>query len=826
MSGAGFAGLGYDGGLVDSVPRDAANQQNQWSADIKAVVHSPASASPAAPASPAAAADATPPNAALNQNLPGASGRIGGGPQQAADGYGHQSGSTTDPLSAANAMPTIDQAMGGESPDTGQFRSSLAQGPLPRQVTDALSAAGYNSRGSTGQTVEVTAEAQSRPDAEPSALTPAVPDPAGSSGQAALPGVPSTAIDGAQPAALASVGSGLFGTGVLGNAPAGALAPGAPDTLQQALAATATGPQQAAVTAAVTTAPNGAPATLPLSGPSLAVLGGVAIPSVGDFAGPSPPAMPTPIVPVAGVTGMAFTAGATVLPGPVTTGGAPAMPDIGVANASGTAVPTLNYQAVAGLALPFVAPATKTGPAPLTGGAAIAQPAVSGETESVMPVAPIPGSLTPNPPLPAQTPPLSPDAAAEGAPVAAPPGTPLGQTTPLPGLTTQPAPAGLVSPLAARPAAPVGLLPGAWAFGFGPLPAATPQALLTPGIATSTNSRGQRSVEGGVIAYAEHRAVLLDLAPVEPQVPSWRLDDTQALVSVGAAGVAPARGRAVALYSALMEQGEGLAAVRPGEGFVTWEGSPLWLSLAGIAKPGQHGVLPNVAVPGRVQVQRTITGEWLVEHTGRPSPTSRPLRHDAAAADDESLLSDVLYGVTALRADGDRARRFERALSALRFAFGLAPPARWRSAEAWASVARLCAVSAMHVDDVLKPSAEAALQAALSVIVSGLAPSPPKDALSVPPLSRDRFLRLALSGDGEHIVVALKGLGRAALDRLRRGVVDDLDRLDTLALAVCLGRLARTIPQSPSNATASSRRGAGPTARPVLARSVSAGRRW
>jgi hypothetical protein len=194
--------------------------------------------------------------------------------------------------------------------------------------------------------------------------------------------------------------------------------------------------------------------------------------------------------------------------------------------------------------------------------------------------------------------------------------------------------------------------------------------------------------------------------------------------------------------------------------------------------------------------------------------------------DDDSLLSDVLYGVTALRGDSDRSRRFERALSALRFAFGLAPPARWRSAEAWASVARVCAASAMQVDDALTPPADTALQAALSVVVSGLAPSPPKDALFVPPLARDRFFKLALSGDAGQIVAALKGLGRTVLDRLRRGVVDDLDRLDTLALAVCLGRLARTIPQSPPSAAAPSRRGGGPTARSVLTRSVNEGRRW
>jgi len=892
MSGAAIdSGVGF-GSLVHPAQAEGPKQQSEAqqshsSADLTAVVRSPAAPSAPATASTAAATEPAAGNAARNQVVPGelqgASAPTGGGLQQTADGNAVQSASTTKPASAA-VMPTVDASVGGQSPDAGQLHASLAQGPLPRQVTDVLAASGYNSRssgGSSGPGVAATANAQSGPDPQQSGQILLAPEPAGSSARAAVPVEPTTTIDDARPASspsLTSLGSGTQlascapdrasapgdnnrdsdgegiadahagpvpqptsatppvpdpaggpgpgalpaglaakigdaeagaslamwpltnGTAVASNAPDGASGPAGSETVQYALAATLPGLALAAAGAAA--ASNADRAALALSQPLPAELGDVATGSAGDFAGPSRPLAPTPIVPISGVSGAAstvtgagFAARTTMLPGP-------------------------------GSAFGALSPSSKTGPASPADGPAAARPATSGETNSITSIAPIPGSLAPDRPVPAQITPANPEPTTEAGMGALPPGTQPAQTSMLAGLSTNPAPAALPNPMAGTPAIPAGLPPGAWAYGFGPLPMATPQALLTPGIAISANSRGRRLAEGGMIAYAEHPPVLLDVAPVEPQAPSWRLDDTQTLASIGVGGVASARERAVALYSALMEQGEGLLAVRPGEGFVTWDGSPLWLSLAGIAKPGQQGVLPNVAVPGRVQVLRTVTGEWLVEHTHRLFQPSRPLRHAAASVDDDSLLSDVLYGVTTERGDSERSRRFERAVSALRFAFGLAPPARWRSAEAWASVARLCAVSAMQVDDALTPPAETALQAALSVVVSGLAPSPPRDALYVPPLSRDRFLKLALSGDGGQIVAALKGLGRSVLDRLRRGVVDDLDRLDTLALAVCLGRLARTIPPSPPNAAAPSQRGAGPTERSVIARSVNGGGGW
>ena len=903
-----MAGAGFEGGVsVTSLGHPAQAEgpkpQNRSSADLASLVRSPGSQHSTPAASTAASIDPTAGNAARNQVSPGgllgASARTGGGLQQTADGNGIQSGSTTDPASAHNVMPAVDPSVGGQSADGGQFHSSLAQGPLSRQLSDALTAGGYNNRSSgaqgteastnaqpapaptqsvpgaaadpagspgqpaasggpttvsgrappsasspvsefmhgtqitsnaperasasgapdynarsnNGQGTEASANAQSGPETQPSASTPAEPDPAGSVAQTETQGGPTTVSSVAQPSASTSVTSFVYGTEGASNAPEGAATPGSPEAVQQGLAATAQG--------------------LPLSGSLQAGLGGVANSSAGDLSEPSPLGVATPMGPVSGLGGAAFTvtgtgiaADTTMLPGVENAVAALSVQDVGISNASQAAVTTLDRAALAGLAFSFVAPSIKSGPDASDGGPGAAPATPGGGPNSMAPIAAIPGSLTPDRPVPAQIAPANPQPTTEAGMGSLPAGPQSAQAALVPGLATNPAPAGLGNPMAWTPATAAGLPAGAWAYGFGPMPMASPQTLLTPGIATAANGRGRASVEGGLIAYAEHRPVLLDVAPVEPQAPSWRLDDTQTLVSVGPGGVASARERAVALYSALIEQGEGLAAVRPGEGFATWDGSPLWLSLAGIAKPGQHGVLPSVAVPGRVQVLRTAKGEWVVEHIGRPSPSSRPQRHEAESVDDDSLLSDVLYGVTAPRDDSDRSGRFDRALTALRFAFGLAPPTRWRSAEAWASVARLCAVAATQAAEPVTPPAETALQAALSVVVSGLAPSPPRDALFVPPLSRERFLKLALSGDGGQIVGALKGLGRTVLDRLRRGVVDDLDRLDTLALAVCLGRLARTIPQPAPNAAASARRGEGPTTQSVRSCPVNEGRRW
>jgi hypothetical protein len=213
-----------------------------------------------------------------------------------------------------------------------------------------------------------------------------------------------------------------------------------------------------------------------------------------------------------------------------------------------------------------------------------------------------------------------------------------------------------------------------------------------PGLAPAVLSRHGDDAKNGdrqVMSYAERRMLPIDIAPVSAEVPTWRLDDTQTFVTVGPAGARSAALRAADLYRGLMDRRASLAAIDPGEGFVTWEGSPLWLSLAAIHKPPGLGVLPAASAPGRVQVMRTEDGEWLVEHAGGPWRAPRALRHHAMAGDDEALLLDVLYGVSGAAPETAALRRFEAARTALRPAASrgrpqgaLRKPGRWSRAAA------------------------------------------------------------------------------------------------------------------------------------------------
>jgi hypothetical protein len=300
-----------------------------------------------------------------------------------------------------------------------------------------------------------------------------------------------------------------------------------------------------------------------------------------------------------------------------------------------------------------------------------------------------------------------------------------------------------------------------------------------------------------VVAYDEGRQVPIDLAPLSAEVPAWRLDDTRALVTVGPAGAQPASMRAAQLYRSLLDHGAGLEAVQPGEGFSTWEGSPLWLSLAAIRKPAALGVLA-VSAPGRVEVMRTEHGLWLVEHAGGPWRAPRALRHDPGAGDDEALLLDILYGLTADAADTPALGRFEAARAALLFVGSMPGPAGRCAQEAWAMVARCCAIAAIvapggsalgNLSSAAEAATARALDSVLSVVVDGLPPAEAPGPLGIAPLTRDRFIALALAGDPARIAAGLRGLGRATLDRVRQGRIEAIDPLEALGLAACLGRL-------------------------------------
>jgi hypothetical protein len=192
MSGAGGGGGSVlSDRSIDPVQRDAPNQLNQWATDLREPTDVQGGLGTLAAASTEAATDAARTTTALNDGLPGLllvpSARIGGGPQQAADGYGHQSGSPTDPLSAANPLPPAGRALGGQSPDTDDFHPALAQAPLSPQMTAALETAGY-SRSSIGQGAVATTNTGSQPASTPSAPAAAVLAATASFGQAALPG--------------------------------------------------------------------------------------------------------------------------------------------------------------------------------------------------------------------------------------------------------------------------------------------------------------------------------------------------------------------------------------------------------------------------------------------------------------------------------------------------------------------------------------------------------------------------------------------------------------------------------------------------------------
>jgi hypothetical protein len=226
-----------------------------------------------------------------------------------------------------------------------------------------------------------------------------------------------------------------------------------------------------------------------------------------------------------------------------------------------------------------------------------------------------------------------------------------------------------------------------------------------------------------LLAYTDLRPVPLDLAPHTPRLACWRLDDTEALILTNDPGEG---GDAAALHATLMEHAAPLALLRPGQGFTTWEGSPLWLRLAGIAKPATLGVLLAESAPARLQVMRRgdrLEATWLrdgaVTHTRViAAPNARPAQ----------LLGDaaIMPG---------RARTLPGAEA-------LPAPQLWRVQEALAAVGRL------------------EMRLALS---SGQTP--------------------------RHRLAALAGRGRAVLDRVLNGEVHGIDAPDGVALAMALGRL-------------------------------------
>lgn len=295
---------------------------------------------------------------------------------------------------------------------------------------------------------------------------------------------------------------------------------------------------------------------------------------------------------------------------------------------------------------------------------------------------------------------------------------------------------------------------------------------------------------GPHVVHEEAVPVAIDLAPAVAEAPCWRIDDTRTLVEIGAAGPQQAAQHAAALYRRLAEGGNALALPEPGEGFSTWEGSPLWLSLAGIDKPARLGVLLSETQPGRVEVLRTREGEWLVSHAG--GGWRAPLRHlhPVNAIDSEALLLDVLYGMPPEPEAAVQDMASRTAQQAFHDARTQAARARalpdrhsaWRSQEAWAAVARFWARSCMQ------GGGESGIAEAILTTL----PATVADALPGPPLGRAALLAEAARG----VRSALQRYGVGILAMVRRGSTEGIGPLEGIALAACLGRLSAAIAQN------------------------------
>ena len=178
-----------------------------------------------------------------------------------------------------------------------------------------------------------------------------------------------------------------------------------------------------------------------------------------------------------------------------------------------------------------------------------------------------------------------------------------------------------------------------------------------------------------LVAFTDNRPVPLDLAPHTPRVACWRLDDTEALLVTGETEAT----RAAGLHARLMDHPFPLAMLEPGEGFATWEGSPVWLRLAGIHKPASLGVLLAESTPARLQVLRLEEG-WEVTRSvpGDPPAAARVVPGQSAGA---VLARSLAYGF------GVDLESFA-AYAEIVAADGLPQPEGWRVQEAWAAALR------------------------------------------------------------------------------------------------------------------------------------------
>ena len=288
----------------------------------------------------------------------------------------------------------------------------------------------------------------------------------------------------------------------------------------------------------------------------------------------------------------------------------------------------------------------------------------------------------------------------------------------------------------------------------------------------------QKTAHGGsaarVVSYTDRRTIPLDLVPATPQATCWRIDETAALVAVGGTTVderAAAR-RATALHSALFEA-DPLAALGTGEGLSTWEGSPLWLRLAGIAKPASLGVLPMEAAPCWIEIMRVEPELFSVVLSRGAWLAPRITLHPSGSAFLRALRTDLLYGVPP----------DPSGLAALESTARFAPPHAWRAQEAWAALLRAQAREASRRLAGVPATPITTAEARLGALLLAGDPIPPANGRC------DRVTLLAV--DDADFAGLLGAYGNFVLARLSEGDMTEFDSLDGLVLAQRLGRTLR-----------------------------------
>lgn len=203
------------------------------------------------------------------------------------------------------------------------------------------------------------------------------------------------------------------------------------------------------------------------------------------------------------------------------------------------------------------------------------------------------------------------------------------------------------------------------------------------------------AVLGPYVGHEARRQVKLDLGDAVAGL--WRLDDTHGFAALGTGDVRTATRRAKAVLQRLAAGPGRLDQLAAGEGFATFDGSPLSLALAGVVKPAALGIALNETDPPRLEVLRTPGADWVVARSGGAYANAPRLRYGALAIDEATLNLHVLFGVPpGADETPPQGQLGEHAASGFMQARAKMEQAAWlpsrndaaRARESWAAIAR------------------------------------------------------------------------------------------------------------------------------------------